>query len=121
MKIAALVALSHRYGLSLPAPSCRKEPNVSSLPLARPCDARTTQGSKMVELTGMLAMSWYVSYRNGSSVVMNVFKCKEIAISAARHLLDVGCDDGLEVGPMLEALEGNILKAEDIRRIDQNE
>jgi hypothetical protein len=66
-------------------------------------------------------MSWYVSYRSGSSVVMNVFKRKELAIGAARRLLDVGCDNGIEVGPMLEPLEGNVLRADDLRQIDRGE
>jgi hypothetical protein len=66
-------------------------------------------------------MSWYVSYRSGSSVVMNIFKYKDLAIGAARRLLDVGCTNGIEVGPMLEPLEGNILNADDLRRIDQDE
>jgi len=63
-------------------------------------------------------MSWYVSYRSGGSVVMNIFKNKDLAISAARRLLDVGCDDGIEVGPMLEPPEGNIMNADDLRRLD---
>jgi hypothetical protein len=66
-------------------------------------------------------MSWYVSYRSCGSVVMNVFRHKDLAIGAARHLLDTGCDHGIEVGPMLEPPEGNILNADDLRRIDQSE
>jgi hypothetical protein len=54
-------------------------------------------------------------------VVMNVFRHKDLAIGAARHLLDTGCDHGIEVGPMLEPPEGNILNADDLRRIDQSE
>gem|GEM_PF-3222490 len=52
---------------------------------------------------------------------MNVFKNKDLAISAARRLLDVGCDDGIEVGPMLGIPEGNIMNADDLRRLDWNE
>jgi hypothetical protein len=94
--------------------------------MSQPCHlpgpmTRVQHRNQKYGAAGMLAMSWYVSYRNGGSVVMNVFKYKELAIGAARRLLDAGCDDGLEVGPMLESLEGNILKAEDLRRIDQNE
>lgn len=63
-------------------------------------------------------MSWYVSYRSGSSVVMNVFKRRDLAIGAARRLLDVGCDDEIEVGPMREPGEGDILNADDLRQID---
>jgi hypothetical protein len=65
-------------------------------------------------------MSWYVSHRSGRSVIMNVFKSKDLAIGAARCLLDIGCDDQIEVGPMLEPLEGNILDAGDLRRIDRD-
>ena len=63
-------------------------------------------------------MAWYVSYRNGSSVVMNVFKHKDIAIGAARRLLDIGCDDAIEVGSMLEPCEDDVLNADDLRQID---
>jgi hypothetical protein len=63
-------------------------------------------------------MAWYVSYRSGSSVVMNIFKRKDIAIGAARRLLDIGCDDEIEVGSMLEPSEDNILYADDLRQID---
>jgi hypothetical protein len=63
-------------------------------------------------------MAWYVSYRNGSSVVTNVFKRKDIAIGAARRLLDAGCDDEIEVGSMLDPFEGNVLNADDLRQID---
>lgn len=66
-------------------------------------------------------MSWYVSYRRGSSVIMNVFKRKDLAIDAARHLMDAGLDDGITVGPMLGFLEGNIFNAEDLRQIDHHE
>ncbi len=66
-------------------------------------------------------MPWYVSYRSGSSVVMNVFKGKDLAIGAARHLLKIGWDNEIEVGPMLEPLEGNTLNADDLRRLDHGE
>jgi hypothetical protein len=66
-------------------------------------------------------MSWYVSYRRGSSVMMNVFRRKDLAIGAARHLLDVGYGNRIEVGPLLELPEGNTLNADDLRRIDQGE
>jgi hypothetical protein len=66
-------------------------------------------------------MSWYVSYRSGGCVVMNVFRSKDLAMGAAHHLLDVGFDNGIEVGPMLELPEGKILSADDLRRIDQGE
>ena len=66
-------------------------------------------------------MPWYVSYRNGGAVVMNVFKGKDIAIGAARHLLKIGCGNGIEVGPMLGPLEGNTLNADDLRRLDHGE
>jgi hypothetical protein len=52
---------------------------------------------------------------------MNVFKHKDLAIGAARHLLDAGCDKGIEVGPMLEPPENNILAADDLRRIGLSE
>ena len=52
-------------------------------------------------------MPWYVSYRSGGSVVMNVFRRRELAISAARRLLDAGRGSGIKVGPMLEPPEGN--------------
>jgi hypothetical protein len=64
-------------------------------------------------------MSWYVSYRSGSSVMMNVFRRKDLAIGAARRLLDVGHGSGIEVGPLLELPEGNTLNAACLRRIDQ--
>jgi hypothetical protein len=66
-------------------------------------------------------MPWYVSHRSGSSVIMYVFKSKDLAIDAARRLLDIGCDNGIEVGPMLGPLEGNLLSADDLRRIYRNE
>ncbi|HJU18355.1 MAG TPA: hypothetical protein VJ770_18030 [Stellaceae bacterium] len=62
-------------------------------------------------------MSWYVSYQSGRSVVMRVFRHKDHAICAARHLLDAGLDDRIEVGPMQGLLEGNILNADDLRQI----
>ncbi|HZU90286.1 MAG TPA: hypothetical protein VE993_13615 [Stellaceae bacterium] len=65
-------------------------------------------------------MSWYVSYRSSGAVVMNVFKRKDLAIGAALDLLDVGCHSEIMVGPMLEPPEGNILTADDLRRIDRS-
>jgi hypothetical protein len=62
-------------------------------------------------------MSWYVSYRSGSSMITNVFKTKDGAIGAAHRLLDIGCDDEIEVGSVLEPLEHDILNADDLRRI----
>jgi hypothetical protein len=66
-------------------------------------------------------MSWYVSYRSGSSVIMNVFKSKDIAIGAAHRLLDVGCGDEPQIGPMLELLKGDILNADDLQQFDRNQ
>jgi hypothetical protein len=48
---------------------------------------------------------------------MNTFKSKDLAVGAARRLLDSGCDDGIEVGAILGPLEGKILNADDLRRI----
>ena len=66
-------------------------------------------------------MSWYVSYRSGGSVVMNVFRSKDLAIGAACRLLDGGSGSGIKVGPMLEPPEGNTLNAADLRQISQSE
>ncbi len=66
-------------------------------------------------------MSWYVSYRSGSSVITNIFKSKDLAVGAARRLLDIGCGDEIEVGPMLEALGDEILSADDLWQIDHIE
>jgi hypothetical protein len=66
-------------------------------------------------------MPWYISYRNGKSVVMNVFKSKDLAIGAARHLLEIRCDNEIKVGPMLEPIEGNILNADGLRQLDRGE
>lgn len=46
-------------------------------------------------------MAWYVSYRTGRSIVMHIFKGKELAMDAACGLLNRGYSDALEVGPML--------------------
>jgi hypothetical protein len=54
-------------------------------------------------------------------LITNVFKNKDLAIGAAHRVLDSGCDDGVEVGPMLEPFEGDILNADDLRRIDHDE
>jgi hypothetical protein len=54
-------------------------------------------------------------------MITNVFKTKDGAIGAARRLLDIGCDDEIEVGSMLGLLEGEILNADDLRRIDHDE
>ena len=66
-------------------------------------------------------MPWYVSYRSGNSMITNVFKSKDLAIGAARRLLDIGSGDEIEVGPMLEPPEGNTLNADDLRQISQGE
>jgi hypothetical protein len=63
-------------------------------------------------------MAWYVSYRTGASIVMHIFKGKELAIDAACGLLNRGYSDALEVGPMLGT--GNPFKEQEIRRIRDN-
>jgi hypothetical protein len=65
-------------------------------------------------------MAWYVSYRTGGSIVMHIFKGKELAIDAACGLLNRGYSDALEVGPMLGTRKGNLFKEQDIRRIRDN-
>jgi hypothetical protein len=54
-------------------------------------------------------MAWYVSYRTGGSIVMHIFKRKELAIDAACGLLNRGDSDALEVASM-RTREGNLLK-----------
>jgi hypothetical protein len=54
-------------------------------------------------------------------VIMNVFKSKDIAIGAAHRLLDVGCGDEPQIGPMLELLKGDILNADDLQQFDRNQ
>jgi hypothetical protein len=62
-------------------------------------------------------MAWYVSYRTGGSIVMHIFKGKELAIDAACGLLNRDHSDALEVGPMLGTRKGNLLKEPDLQRI----
>ena len=62
-------------------------------------------------------MAWYVSHRTGGSIVMHIFKGKEPSMDAACALLNRGCSDALQVGPMLGSRKGNVLKEQDIRRI----
>jgi hypothetical protein len=66
-------------------------------------------------------MPWYVSYRSGGAVVMNVFRRKDLAIGAALRLLDAGCGNEIKVGPMLEPPESNTLNADDLWRLDHGE
>ena len=56
----------------------------------------------------------------GGSIVMHVFKGKELAIDAACGLLNRGYSDALEVGPMLGTRKGNLFKEQDIQRIRDN-
>jgi len=65
-------------------------------------------------------MAWYVSYRTDGSIVMHIFKKKELAIDAACGLLNRGYSDALEVGPMLGTRKGNLLKERDICRIQDD-
>jgi hypothetical protein len=62
-------------------------------------------------------MAWYVSYRTGGSIVMHIFKGKELAIDAACGLLNRGYSDALEVWPMLGSRKGNVLKEPGIRQV----
>jgi hypothetical protein len=62
-------------------------------------------------------MSWYISYRSGSAVITNIFKNKDLAICAARTLLDIGRGDEIEAGPIIEPLEDDILHADDLQRL----
>ena len=62
-------------------------------------------------------MAWYISYRAGGSTVMHIFKRRELAITAACELLGRGSRDALEVGPMLETRQGNVLYERDLQRI----
>jgi hypothetical protein len=86
----------------------------------------TVRGSRRVvdcakiNMKGGTPMAWYVSYRTGGSIVMHIFKGKELAIDAACGLLDRGYSDALEVGPMLGTRKGNLFKEQDIRRIRDN-
>jgi hypothetical protein len=41
-------------------------------------------------------MAWYVSYRTGGSIVMHIFKGKELAVDAACELLNRGYSDAQE-------------------------
>jgi hypothetical protein len=77
----------------------------------------TVPNSTMKEGT---PMAWYVSYRTGGSIVMHIFKGKELAIDAACGLLNRGYSDALEVGPMLGSRKRNLFKEQDIRRIRDN-
>jgi hypothetical protein len=65
-------------------------------------------------------MAWYVSYRTGDSIVMHIFKRKELAVDGACGLLNRGYSDALEVRPMLGTRKGNLLKEQDIRQIRDN-
>jgi hypothetical protein len=62
-------------------------------------------------------MAWYVSYRTGGSAVMHIFKRRELAIAAACGLLGRGSRDALEVGPMRETRQGNVLYERDLQQI----
>jgi hypothetical protein len=41
-------------------------------------------------------MAWYVSYRTGGSIVMHIFKGKELAVDAACELLNRRYSDAQE-------------------------
>jgi hypothetical protein len=44
---------------------------------------------------------WYISYRRGGSVVMNVFRRKDLAIGATRRLRDAGRGNSHDAGSNL--------------------
>lgn len=60
---------------------------------------------------------WYVSYRVDGTTRMRVFKTRELAVAAACEMLIDQGNKEIEVGPMLAEREGNVFKAEELRRM----
>ena len=72
-----------------------------------------------VKNTTRAAMAWYVSYRTGATTVMHILRSRELAIDAACRFFDREYHDALQVGPMLESRDREVLDQEDIRRIQE--
>jgi hypothetical protein len=65
-------------------------------------------------------MSWYLSYRRGRTTVMHVFETQDLAIDTACRFLERASDTKIEVGPTVGPREGNVLNAQDLRRISES-
>ena len=59
---------------------------------------------------------WYLSYRLDGLTRMRIFKTRRLAFEATCEMLNEQATSDLEVGPMLESRDGNVVRGDQLRR-----